>query len=185
MAGIRTPGTKPHHAHTPSLKVKNKKKESDEETLRNVEREIAKPRIAESARRAVPFDASQGTPVSEPSVARCAHHDIEGPGVRNEFQRIIGAWVDPELIGRRIAEGLSAEQTKFFQHEGEVTDPPQRDCLGRAARLLRAGCNLRGSAKSFWKTSDGFLNRPSERIERGKRLMISKLQRYRNRSGAC
>ena len=44
---------------------KNKKKESDEETLRNVEREMAKPRIAESARRAVPFNASQGTPVSE------------------------------------------------------------------------------------------------------------------------
>jgi len=42
------------------LQKKNKKKESDEETLRNVEREMAKPRIAKSARRAATVDQGPG-----------------------------------------------------------------------------------------------------------------------------
>jgi hypothetical protein len=44
---------------------KNKKKESDEVTLRDVEREMAKPRIAKSARRATAVDPGGGSPVSE------------------------------------------------------------------------------------------------------------------------
>jgi hypothetical protein len=38
------------------LKKEDEKKESDEEILRDVEREMAKPRIAKSARRAAAVD---------------------------------------------------------------------------------------------------------------------------------
>ena len=44
---------------------KNKKKEFDEVTLRDVEREMARPRIAKSARRAAAVDRGGGSPVSE------------------------------------------------------------------------------------------------------------------------
>jgi hypothetical protein len=43
-------------------KKNNKKKESDEEALRNVEREMAKPRLAKSVRVAAHADPADGNP---------------------------------------------------------------------------------------------------------------------------
>lgn len=57
-----------------------------------------------------------------PSVARCARACIEGPGVRELFQTIARCWIDPELVGQRIAEGLNAMETKSAQFEGRFTD---------------------------------------------------------------
>jgi hypothetical protein len=42
--------------------------------------------------------------------------------VRAEFQKILRRWIDPEKLGRRIAEGLDAMETRFFQSEGVVSD---------------------------------------------------------------
>lgn len=56
------------------------------------------------------------------SVARAASASIEGPGVRELFQTIARCWIDPELLGKRIAEGLNANETKFFQYAGVVTE---------------------------------------------------------------
>ena len=43
------------------------------------------------------------------------------------------AWVDPEKLGQRIAEGLDAIETKFCRRVGVVTD--SRDILAYRTRL--------------------------------------------------
>lgn len=57
-----------------------------------------------------------------PSVARHAGRILQGVNVRSAFQDIAQAWCDPEKVGQRIAEGLDAMESKFFQFEGGITD---------------------------------------------------------------
>jgi len=58
-----------------------------------------------------------------PTTARAAAATVfQHPDVRSEFQRLLTKVVPPEKVILRIAEGLDAKQTKFFQHEGKVTD---------------------------------------------------------------
>ncbi len=57
---------------------------------------------------------------------------IENQSVRAAFARLIKQAVPAHVMVRRIAEGVSAHETKFFQKEGVVTD--QRDVVAWGER---------------------------------------------------
>ncbi|MGB8989260.1 MAG: hypothetical protein WCC37_21865 [Candidatus Sulfotelmatobacter sp.] len=57
---------------------------------------------------------------------------IENQSVRAAFARLIKQAVPAHLLTKRIAEGVSAHETKFFQKEGVVTD--QRDVVAWSER---------------------------------------------------
>ncbi len=67
-----------------------------------------------------------------PSTADSAFRILEGANVRQEFQTLLRRHVDPDKIGRRIAEGLDACETGLFQHDGMITD--QLDLVNWDAR---------------------------------------------------
>jgi len=80
-------------------------------------------------------------------VAKCAHRILERPGVRAELEKILRRWIDPEKLGRRIAEGLDAMETKFAQVEGQFTDAREviawgerRAYIEMVGRGVAAGC---------------------------------------------
>ena len=67
------------------------------------------------------------------STARVPGPAIEGcAAVRQEFRRLIRSKITGEKIAQRLAEGLDAVDTKFFQFEGEVTD--SRDVVAWSER---------------------------------------------------
>ncbi len=71
----------------------DEKKESYEETLRNVEREMAKPRIAKSARRAAAVDPVRGAPSTGTTVkvhSCCWKQNYERANPQSRTQRNIG-----------------------------------------------------------------------------------------------
>ena len=47
---------------------------------------------------------------------------IENPDAKLAFQEIIRAAIPPELIAKRIREGLDAEETKLFAKDGIIQD---------------------------------------------------------------
>ena len=53
-------------------------------------------------------------------MAEHAADKIETKDVREAFARLIRAMVPPELIAKTIADGMVANETKFFSHEGVV-----------------------------------------------------------------
>ena len=67
-----------------------------------------------------------------PSAARSACRILDGPSVLAELGKILRRWIDPEKLGLRIAEGLDAMETRFFQSEGVVTD--SRDVIAWGER---------------------------------------------------
>jgi hypothetical protein len=56
------------------------------------------------------------------TMANHAHDKIETRDVREAFARLIREMVPPEQIAKTIAEGMAANETKFFSHEGVVQD---------------------------------------------------------------
>ena len=68
---------------------------------------------------------------SESTALRVKQH-IETPEVRAAFAVIIRKRIPAEKIAKRISEGLDAIETKFFQHEGVITD--QRDVIAWSER---------------------------------------------------
>jgi hypothetical protein len=48
--------------------------------------------------------------------------DIESPSLKVLFARLVRHKIPGHVLAQRIAEGLNAKETKFFQHEGKVTD---------------------------------------------------------------
>lgn len=56
------------------------------------------------------------------STARSASGNIEGPAVRAAFQQIIREAVPIEKFKQRMAEGVDATITRYFQFEGTVSD---------------------------------------------------------------
>jgi len=56
------------------------------------------------------------------AMARNAAAKIETADVRTAFRELMQAVAPAHKIAQRIAEGLDATETKFFQHEGMVTD---------------------------------------------------------------
>jgi|SRR5580692_8664918 hypothetical protein len=50
---------------------------------------------------------------------------IETPSLKAAFSRLMRQHVPAHVLVKRVAEGLAAEETKFFQHEGVVTDSKQ------------------------------------------------------------
>src|ERR1017187_247822 len=47
---------------------------------------------------------------------------IENADVKAAFREVMAVACDPVKLAIRVQEGLDAEETKFFQHEGTVTD---------------------------------------------------------------
>jgi hypothetical protein len=57
---------------------------------------------------------------------------IENSSVKAAFSRLVRQYVPAHHLAKRIAEGLDAMETKFFQHEGRVTD--SKDLINWTAR---------------------------------------------------
>lgn len=66
-------------------------------------------------------DAAISAGYSETTAAVAKSH-IETPEVREAFRELIQKAIPAEKIAQRIAEGLDAEETKFFQKDGFVQD---------------------------------------------------------------
>jgi len=58
--------------------------------------------------------------------------DVENPSVKAALARLMRQAVPLHVLVKRIAEGVSAEETKFFQKEGIVTD--QRNVIAWSER---------------------------------------------------
>lgn len=67
--------------------------------------------------------------------------------VRNEFQRIFNKAVSDELLVKTIKSGLNAKETKFFQHEGKVTE--KREVIDHATRhrYVETACRIKDVLK--------------------------------------
>ncbi|MGC2493685.1 hypothetical protein [Candidatus Binatus sp.] len=61
---------------------------------------------------------------------------IETPSLKAAFSRMIRQYVPAHVLGKTIAEGVQACETKFFQHEGKVTD--SRDVIAWGPRATFA-----------------------------------------------
>jgi hypothetical protein len=57
---------------------------------------------------------------------------IESQNLRAQFSKLMRQYVPAHKIAQRIAEGLDAEETKFFQFEGRVSD--QRNVVNLSER---------------------------------------------------
>jgi phage terminase small subunit len=57
-----------------------------------------------------------------PSFARAAGTNIETKDVQQAFRHLLRTRIPAHKIAKRIAEGLDAVETKFFQKDGVVTD---------------------------------------------------------------
>ncbi len=47
---------------------------------------------------------------------------IETPSIKAAFSRLVRQYVPAHVLAAKVAEGLEAQETKFFQFEGRVTD---------------------------------------------------------------
>jgi phage terminase small subunit len=81
------------------------------------------------------FDAAIDAGYSE-STALSAKAHIETPDVRTAFSELIRERIPARKIVNRIAEGMDAQETKFFQQDGKVTD--QRDVVAWGERRAYA-----------------------------------------------
>lgn len=57
---------------------------------------------------------------------------IESSSVKAAFSRLVRQYIPAHHLAKRIAEGLDATETKFFQMEGQVTD--SRDVIAWGER---------------------------------------------------
>lgn len=57
---------------------------------------------------------------------------IETPTLKAQFSKLLRQHIPAHKIAQRIAEGLDAQETKFFQFEGRVSD--SRDVINYAER---------------------------------------------------
>jgi hypothetical protein len=64
--------------------------------------------------------------------ASTSTYSVENSSVKAALARLIKQAVPAHVLVRRIAEGVSAHETKFFQKEGVVTD--QRDVVAWSER---------------------------------------------------
>src|SRR5580698_4256582 len=64
--------------------------------------------------------------------ASTSSYSVENSSVKAALARLIKQAVPAHVMVRRIAEGVSAYETKFFQKEGIVTD--QRDVVAWSER---------------------------------------------------
>src|SRR5262245_25861347 len=69
-----------------------------------------------------------------------ASHIENAPSVREAFKRLLGARIPDEKLAQRLAEGLDATETKFFQKDGVVIDSREVvDFKERRAYVQMAG----------------------------------------------
>jgi len=66
-------------------------------------------------------DAALEAGYAESTSLRVANN-IETPDVRAAFAEVMRRKISADKIAQRVAEGLDAMETKFFQSEGVVTD---------------------------------------------------------------
>ena len=69
---------------------------------------------------------------------------IEGPTVREELAKIMLRYVDPRKIGKRIAEGLDAVETRIFQHRGVITDSIDLVAWGERRKYIALAAEYAG-----------------------------------------
>lgn len=87
-------------------------------------------------------------------MARAASHKIERAEVKEAFTRLIRQYVPAHRIAKAIQEGLEAKETKFFQHEGIVTD--ERDVVSWSER--RAYAELAANLGSYTEKDQSAVN---------------------------
>jgi hypothetical protein len=69
--------------------------------------------------------------------AECVRpNQVETPQVKAAFARLVRQYTPAHVLAKTIAEGVQAHETKFFQHEGVVTDT--RDVIAWGPRATFA-----------------------------------------------
>jgi hypothetical protein len=78
------------------------------------------------------------------AMARSASHSIETPDVRVAFAELMRKHIPPEKIAQRIAEGMNAMETKFFQKDGEVKTERNVIAWGERREATKLAAELGG-----------------------------------------
>ena len=92
-----------------------------------------------------------------PATAHNAKDKIETPDVREAFAALIRQKISADKIAQRIAEGLDAEETKFFQKDGAVVE--SRDVIAWSER--RAYAELAAEFGDYHALSKGNSSTPA------------------------
>jgi phage terminase small subunit len=69
---------------------------------------------------------------------------IESPSVKAAFSRLVRQFTPAHVLARVIAEGVEAHETKFFQHEGKVTDSKDVIAWGPRATFAKLAAEYGG-----------------------------------------
>lgn len=69
---------------------------------------------------------------------------IESPSVKAAFSRLVRQFTPAHVLARAIAEGVQAHETKFFQHEGKVTDSKDVIAWGPRATFAKLAAEYGG-----------------------------------------
>lgn len=78
-----------------------------------------------------------------PSTARAAKN-IETPSVRKAFEALIQETIPGPKIAERLAEGLDAQETKFFQKDGRVVETRDVVAFGERREYLKLAAEYGG-----------------------------------------
>jgi hypothetical protein len=69
---------------------------------------------------------------------------LETPSVKAAFSKIVRQYTPAHVLARVIAEGVEAHETKFFQHEGKVTDTKDVIAWGPRATFAKLAAEYGG-----------------------------------------
>ena len=81
-----------------------------------------------------------------PSVAKSVNAHIETPDVKLAFRQAIEKYAPYEKVAQRVAEGLDANETKFFQKDGFVME--SKDVIAWSERRMYA--ELAAQMGDYW-----------------------------------
>jgi hypothetical protein len=112
-----------------------------------------------------------GQALSEPERTEVANALISGkigelksPQMREALvQALVGLGVTSEFLAEKIREGLEADETKYFQHEGNVTDERQAVAWAHRHSYLRTALKLmgvEGGGKGVRVSAKNFIYQP-------------------------
>jgi phage terminase small subunit len=109
------------------------------ESIKPRERKYLKGLVNGKSKKDAALDAGYSMSMAENAAAK-----IEKPNVQRAFQEMIRKHIPDEKIVQRLKEGLDAEETKFFQHEGNVQEERNVISWGERRNYLELAAKFGG-----------------------------------------